>query len=337
MNLINKKEKNIIMIKYKSKLNLKETQKAIKLAKDTFENKLSNNLNLLRVSAPLFVFSNDKINDDLGDNKEALNFNIKSLDNKKVEIVQSLAKWKRMALKKYNFKLYEGLYTDMNAIRANEIIDNTHSIYVDQWDWELIIKKEDRNLIFLKNIVTKIIETLYKTKNIIKKEFPKLTSNIKKDIYFISSQELKNKYPNLSLTERENEICKKHKTVFIYKINPLSDEQRAPDYDDWNLNGDILIWHEPINEAIEISSMGIRVDKDSLLKQIKLSNRNDLLSGSYHKQILNETLPLTIGGGIGQSRICMILLEKYHIAEVQASLWSEEEYKKFHKLKINYL
>ena len=323
---------------YQSKLNLKETQIAIKLVKDTFERKLSKVLNLHRVSAPVIVFSKDKINDDLGSKNSALTFNIPNLDNKDIEIVQSLAKWKRMALLRYGFSMYEGIYTDMNALRPNDIIDNIHSIYVDQWDWELIIKREDRTLNFLKEVVRKIMCALHETKVVVNKEFPVLKETICKDVFFISSEDLIRKYPGKNLLEREHLITKEYKTVFIYGISPRDGESmRAPDYDDWSLNGDILMWSDTLGDAIEISSMGIRVDEVSLEKQITISKREDLLKGKYHQMILNKELPLTIGGGIGQSRICMILLEKFHIAEVQASLWSEDELKKLKKWGINIL
>jgi aspartate--ammonia ligase len=323
---------------YESKLNLKETQIAIKLVKDTFERKLSKVLNLHRVSAPVIVFSKDKINDDLGSKNSALTFNIPNLDNKDIEIVQSLAKWKRMALLRYGFSMYEGIYTDMNALRPNDIIDNIHSIYVDQWDWELIIKREDRTLNFLKEVVRKIMCALHETKVVVNKEFPVLKETICKDVFFISSEDLIRKYPGKNLLEREYLITKEYKTVFIYGISPRDGESmRAPDYDDWSLNGDILMWSDTLGDAIEISSMGIRVDEVSLEKQIAISKREDLLKGRYHQMILNKELPLTIGGGIGQSRICMILLEKFHIAEVQASLWSEDELKKLKKWGINIL
>ena len=323
---------------YQSKLNLKETQIAIKLVKDTFERKLSKVLNLHRVSAPVIVFSKDKINDDLGSKNSALTFNISNLDNKDIEIVQSLAKWKRMALLRYGFSMYEGIYTDMNALRPNDIIDNIHSIYVDQWDWELIIKREDRTLNFLKEVVRKIMCALHETKVVVNKEFPVLKETICKDVFFISSEDLIRKYPGKNLLEREYLITKEYKTVFIYGISPRDGESmRAPDYDDWSLNGDILMWSDTLGDAIEISSMGIRVDEVSLEKQIAISKREDLLKGRYHQMILNKELPLTIGGGIGQSRICMILLEKFHIAEVQASHWSEDELKKLKKWGINIL
>lgn len=320
---------------YKSKLNMKETQKAIKIVKDNFENLLAKEFNLDRVSAPILVFSEEKINDDLGLKNSALKFNVDALD-KSVEIVQSLAKWKRMALHKYGYDIYEGIYTDMNAIRPKDEIDYTHSLYVDQWDWELIITNDNRNIKYLKEVVRKIVKAIKRTKNLISTYYPNLDDNINEDVYFIEAQELKKKYPNLSLKERENKITKKYKTVFILKIDHKYD-LRAPDYDDWNLNGDLLIYSKPLNKAIELSSMGIRVNKESLLKQMNETNRNNELNHKYYQMILNDELPLTIGGGIGQSRLCMILLEKMHIAEVQASIWSDLEYKLFKKKNINYL
>lgn len=326
---------------YKSILTMKETQKAIKIVKDSFENKLAQTLNLDRVSAPIIVESNKGINDDLGIKNSALNFYIETLDYN-VEIVQSLAKWKRIALKKYDYHIYEGLYTDMNAIRPKDIIDNTHSIYVDQWDWELVIKEEDRNIDFLKKIVQKIISSLKETKDLVNSKFKELNDTICEDVFFIDAEELDKLYPNHSMREKEYLITKKYKTVFIMRIgrvfqNGLKHDLRAPDYDDWELNGDILIWSSILNNAIEISSMGIRVNKDSLIKQLRMTNREEDINNMYHQLIINDQLPLTIGGGIGQSRICMILLEKLHIAEVQASLWSQEEMNYFDKNKINYL
>lgn len=326
---------------YKSKLTMKDTQKAIKIVKDNFENKLATTLNLDRVSAPIIVESNQGINDDLGIKNSALKFYIETL-NYDVEIVQSLAKWKRMALKKYGYLLGEGIYTDMNAIRPKDIVDQTHSLYVDQWDWELVISNKDREIEFLKSIVKKIMNVLSSTKKLINEKYPVLIDDIKEDIYFIDSEELNNLYPNLSMREKEREITKLHKSVFIMNIgrtfiNGEKHDNRAPDYDDWNLNGDILIWSNVLNEAVEISSMGIRVNKDSLTSQLKIANREDNLSNTYHQMIINDELPLTIGGGIGQSRICMILLEKLHIAEVQASLWNEEEINFFKNNNINFL
>lgn len=320
---------------YKSKLNMKETQKAIKILKDNFERKLAETLNLDRVSAPIIVSSKEGINDDLGIKDSALSFHVPSL-NKNIEIVQSLAKWKRMALGKYGYHLYEGIYTDMNAIRIKDVIDQTHSLYVDQWDWELVIKKEDRNINFLKKVVNKIVKAIKETKVLIKNCYPILNEEIEEEVYFISSHDLVKKYPNLTLKEREREITKLHKTVFITEISPKYD-LRAPDYDDWLLNGDLLVWSKTIDDAIELSSMGIRVDKKRLLIQMEESNRFDELDAKYYQQIINDEIPLTIGGGIGQSRLCLVLLEKLHIAEVQASIWNSEEHEFFQKYNINYL
>lgn len=326
---------------YESKLTIKETQKAIKIVKDNFENKLAKVLNLDRVSAPIMVKSNENINDDLGIKDSALKFYIETLDFD-VEIVQSLAKWKRIALKKYGYNLYEGLYTDMNAIRPKDVVDQTHSLYVDQWDWELVISKDDRNIDYLKSVVRKIMTVMYNTKELVKESYPQLTETINKDIFFIDSEELDNLYPGLSMRDKEYEITKRHKSVFIKRIGKIfkdgnRHDLRAPDYDDWQLNGDILIWSETLNNAVELSSMGIRVNKDSLLTQLKIADREDQINNQYHQMIINDELPLTIGGGLGQSRICMILLEKFHIAEVQASIWNEEQLKLFKDNKINYL
>src|SRR5690554_233280 len=320
---------------YKSKLSMKDTQKAIKIVKDNFERKLAETFNLDRVSAPIIVPSKEGINDDLGIKDSALSFYVETL-NKNVEIVQSLAKWKRIALKKYGYHVYEGLYTDMNAIRAKDEVDQTHSLYVDQWDWELIINNSDRNLDFLKSIVNKIVKAIKETKTLIQSFYNVLTYEIKEEAFFISSYDLISMYPNLTVKEREYEITKLHKTVFIKQIGPKYD-LRAPDYDDWLLNGDLLIWSDVIGDAIELSSMGIRVNKERLLLQMEESNRLDEINSKYYQQIINEELPLTIGGGIGQSRLCMVLLEKLHIAEVQASIWSEKELAFFKENKIEFL
>ena len=323
---------------YKSKLDIKQTQKAIKLAKDTFEKKLIKILNLHRVSAPIVVFKSEMINDDLGLKDSPIKFKAPNLNDQELEIVQSLAKWKRIALLNYGYNEGEGIYTDMNALRPKDQLDETHSLYVDQWDWELIINKEQRTLEFLHMIVKKIIHALKETKKVIRNEFSVLDEPICSEVFFISSQDLKKMYPDKSLVERENLITKLHKTVFINQISPLDNESlRAPDYDDWKLNGDILIWSNILNQAIEISSMGIRLDKNSIIQQVKLANREELLNCNYHQMIINQKLPLTIGGGIGQSRLCMILLEKSHIAEVQASVWSEEEKAKFEKNNLQIL
>jgi aspartate--ammonia ligase len=259
--------------------------------------------------------------------------------NTKLEIVQSLAKWKRHALHKYNCS---GIYTDMNAIRPFEEQDNIHSLYVDQWDWEKIITKEDRTQDFLKDTVNKIYNALLETCDIVTKQFPKLTYDLPENITFITTSELEDLYPNLSRKERENEITKKYKAVFLIGIgHPLKDnlphDNRSADYDDWNLNGDILLWYEPLNIAFEISSMGIRVSKDELLKQLEYKNEMHKLEYTYHQNIINNVLPLTIGGGIGQSRICMFFLKKVHIGEVQASYWTNDDILEFKKYNIHLL
>lgn len=326
---------------YKSILTLQETNTAIKLVKDNFERKLAESLNLQRVSAPLFVTRSSGLNDDLNGHERAVSFDIKDSEEEAV-IVHSLAKWKRMALKRYGFKSGSGLYTDMNAIRRDEDLDNIHSIYVDQWDWELVIEKDDRNIETLKSIVNKVVEDVYETKELVKKHFPKLKGEINKEVFFITTQELLDMYPNLSAKERENEICKKHGTVCLMQIggalsNGKKHDGRAPDYDDWSLNCDILFWYEPLQIAFEISSMGIRVDKEALEKQLKLANMEERKELAFHKALLNNELPLTVGGGIGQSRMCLLLLEKIHIGEVQASLWNKKTYEMCEKEGIELL
>lgn len=313
--------------KYISKLSLYETQKAIKFSKDTFERKIAKKLNLDRVTAPLILERKSKINDDLGIFHSSLSFIPNNL-RKEVEIVQSLAKWKRMALHKYGYQKYEGIYADMNAIRPLDKIDSIHSLYVDQWDWELVIDDKDRSLMFLKRVVRQIVAALAQTKQQLKKKFPVLKDKISSKVYFISSKHLEELYPELMPSQRESKVCQKYKTVFIYSIgynlkNGKPHSLRAADYDDFELNGDLVLWSNVLDMAVEISSMGIRVDKDSLMKQILFLNRKDLLVSDYHKMILDDTLPKTIGGGIGQSRICMLLLEKSHIAEVQVSVWDD--------------
>ncbi|MDD3383085.1 MAG: aspartate--ammonia ligase [Bacilli bacterium] len=331
----------IIPSEYKNKLSLVDTEKAIKLAKDTFEKKLSEHLNLTRVSAPLFVLPESGLNDNLNGYERPVSFDIKE-SGKNAEIVHSLAKWKRNALAKYLFKDGEGLYTDMNAIRRDEETDNLHSLYVDQWDWEKIITKKDRNIDFLKTIVRKINTVLIETKEIINQKFNALNLSLNNEVFFITAEELLKMYPEFSAKERENIICKEKKNVFIIGIgeelsNGIKHDGRAPDYDDWQLNGDFLLWYEPLNCAIEISSMGIRVDKHSMLYQLEKANATSRLNYEYHQKIVNDELPLTIGGGIGQSRICMIMLEKIHIGEVQVSIWSEDDLTLIRKNKINIL
>ena len=313
---------------YKSTLNLLDTEIAIKFIKDTFERDLAKALKLTRVSAPLFVQPETGLNDNLNGFERAVRFDVLTL-KKEVEIVQSLAKWKRMALAKYGFEPETGLYTDMNAIRRDEDLDAIHSVYVDQWDWEKIITKDDRRLSYLKKTVKSIYKALKKLSVAVNKKYPALTHDLPDEITFISTKELEQLYPELSRKERENAITKKHRAVFIYQIGwNLSDgaphDGRAADYDDWKLNGDLLLWYDVLGIALEISSMGIRVDEKSLVRQLKKKGELDKLHNPYCQGILNGELPLTIGGGIGQSRLCMFFLNKAHIGEVQASVWSED-------------
>ncbi len=317
----------ILPKEYEPKLNLIDTQKAIKLLKDVFEKTLAEELNLIRVSAPLYVSKKSGLNDHLNGYERPVVFDIKDLDQV-VEVVQSLAKWKRSALKKYGFNTYEGLYTDMNAIRRDEILDNLHSSYVDQWDFELIINDDNRNMEYLKAMVTKIVKALKNSEDLILNIYPNLNRIFDKEIHFISTEELLNKYPNLNSKEREDAICKEYGLVFISQIgDKLSNNEkhdgRAFDYDDWSLNGDLMVWYPTLNRAVELSSMGIRVNKEALLAQAVKANVIEDSFKTYHKDVLNNKLPLTFGGGIGQSRLSMVMLDKAHIGEVQASLWSK--------------
>ena len=300
-----------------------ETQKYIKKIKDFFQINLASTLNLTRVSAPLFVLRETGLNDQLNGYEKAIDFKI--FEGKTAEIVHSLAKWKRFALNKYNFNTHTGLYTDMNAIRKDETVDNIHSYYVDQWDWEYIIEKEER----LMQFVNKIYGVLLKTESYIHSEIPEIEMVLPERITFVTTQELEDMYPNLTAKERENEITKEKGAVFVMKVGKKLNsgkphDGRSPDYDDWELNGDILVWFEEINMALELSSMGIRVDKDSLIKQLEIAGATDRLTQDYHKMVVNNELPFTIGGGIGQSRLCMYFLKKRHIGEVQASIWPDE-------------
>ena len=317
---------NIILKDYQSILSIHDTQIAIKLVKDTFEEKLQETLELTRVTAPLFVEPSTGLNDDLSGVEKAVNFKSHK-SNVNLEIVQSLAKWKRNALHKYSCS---GIYTDMNAIRPFEDLDNIHSLYVDQWDWEKVLTDEQRNEDYLKEIVNKIYHVLLETCKVVTLNYPQITYDLPEKITFITTQELEDKYPHLSNKERENQIAKEYKAVFLMKIGyPLRSgtphDGRAADYDDWSLNGDILLWYEPLQIAYEISSMGIRVNKESLLKQLTYKNELHKLNFSYHQDILNDVLPLTIGGGIGQSRMCLFMLKKAHIGEVQVSYWEKDD------------
>lgn len=327
--------------KYEPILGLLETQIAIKFVKDRFEQELANALNLTRVSAPLFVYRKSGLNDYLNGFERPVSFNALEFENE-IEIVHSLAKWKRMALKKYNFKSGSGLYTDMNAIRRDENTDALHSLYVDQWDWEKVISKDDRSVEYLKEVVNVIYSVIYKIGVEVENKYPKLKNNLPKEILFITSSELEKMYPNLSGKERENIITKKYGAVFLNQIGwPLESgkphDGRAPDYDDWLLNGDILVWDEELGVALELSSMGIRVDSNSLQKQVAHVNLPSKLENDYAQEVINNTLPLTIGGGIGQSRLCMFFLKKKHIGEVQVSIWKDEDILELAKQNINLL
>lgn len=313
---------------YSSLLNIMDTEIAIKNVKDSFERNLARNLNLTRVSAPLFVEENSGLNDDLNGIERAVTFDIKDTAEN-VSIVHSLAKWKRLALKRYNFAADTGLYTDMNAIRRDENLDNLHSIYVDQWDWEKIITEDMRNLTTLKMTVRKIVDALVESECSLNQYFPQIEPFISPVVHFITSQELLEMFPDLTPKQREDEICKGYKTVFIMQIggklkNGEQHDGRAPDYDDWNLNGDLLLWYPLLNRSVEITSMGIRVDASTLDAQLNEANCNNRRTLPFHKALLNNELPLTMGGGLGQSRICMLMLHKAHIGEVQASSWSSE-------------
>lgn len=314
---------------YKSKLDLRETEVAIKKLKDYFEYALAYELYLTRVSAPLFVKPESGLNDNLNGVERPVSFDIADDHYHVAEVVHSLAKWKRMALDRYGFGINEGLYTDMNAIRRDEELDNIHSLYVDQWDWEKVITKEMRNEEYLKQTVRKIFRAFCRTERFIRGEYPSLEAWLPEDIYFITSQELLELYPDLTPKERENKICEEKKAVFIMKIGDLltngeRHDGRAPDYDDWSLNGDILFWNPLLGSALELSSMGIRVDEEALEAQLKKADCLERAELLFHKKILQRQLPYTIGGGIGQSRICMYFLQKAHIGEVQASIWPDE-------------
>lgn len=313
---------------YKSTLNLLETEIAIKFIKDTFERELAKALKLTRVSAPLFVQPESGLNDNLNGFERAVRFDVLTL-KKDVEIVQSLAKWKRMALAKYGFTEGTGLYTDMNAIRRDEDLDALHSVYVDQWDWEKIISAKQRTLSYLKKTVKSIYKALKKLATAVNAKYPTIMHTIPDEITFISTKELEREYPNLTRKQRENAVAKKYGAVFLYQIGwDLADgkphDGRAADYDDWKLNGDILLWYDVLDLALEISSMGVRVDEKSLVKQLKKKKELHKLENPYCKDVIGGKLPLTIGGGIGQSRLCMFFLNKAHIGEVQASIWSDE-------------
>ncbi|WNV58765.1 aspartate--ammonia ligase [Oscillospiraceae bacterium NTUH-002-81] len=314
---------------YHSELNLHDTQAAIKTVKDFFQQTLAEQLNLLRVTAPLFVTPESGLNDNLNGVERPVSFGVLEQDDRIIEVVHSLAKWKRYALKQYGFAMGEGLYTDMNAIRRDETTDNIHSIYVDQWDWEKIIAKEDRNVETLKDTVRKIYKTLKKTEKYMAIRYDYIEEILPKDIFFITTQELEDLYPGLSSKEKEYRITKDKGAVFLMQIGDKIStgephDGRAPDYDDWSLNGDILVYYPVLDIALELSSMGIRVDEDALLRQLDAAGCPDRAKLPFQKAILDQQLPYTIGGGIGQSRICMFFLRKAHIGEIQVSVWPDE-------------
>ncbi len=322
-------EKTIIPQNYHSELNLHDTQIAIKTVKDFFQSLIAERLHLARVSAPLFVDPESGLNDNLNGVERPVTFDIKEQNGREAEVVQSLAKWKRYALKKYGFSYGEGLYTDMNAIRRDETTDNIHSIFVDQWDWEKIIKKEERNLNTLKDVVKTVYKCLRKTEKYMAIQYDYIEEILPHDIFFITTQELADMFPDNTPKEREYYIAKAKGAVCIMKIgdtleNSEPHDGRAPDYDDWSLNADIIVYYPVLDIALELSSMGIRVDRDALLYQLQKSGCEDRINLPFQQAILNEELPYTIGGGIGQSRICMFFLRKAHIGEVQSSLWPEE-------------
>jgi aspartate--ammonia ligase len=332
-------QKNLIIPEnYKNLLDIKETEKAIRMIKEFFQTNLSFELNLTRVTAPLYVLAGEGINDDLNGVEKPVSFKVKDLNNSQTEIVQSLAKWKRMKLADYEFKYGEGLYTDMNAIRPDESLDNMHSLYVDQWDWERVISGEERDVTFLKKIVRQIYDVIKRTEKYICQNYPVNEPILSEEITFFHSEDLEEMYPEMTPKEREKEICKKYGSVFVIGIgaalkNGIPHDLRAPDYDDWStpdengkkgLNGDILIYYPLLDCAFELSSMGIRVDPLVLIKQLKINSCPERKNLYFHNRLLNNQLPLSIGGGIGQSRLCMFYLRKAHIGEIQASIWPEE-------------
>ena len=322
--------KNLIIPEsYKSEMGLMENQRAIKDIKDFFQRELAEKLNLCRVSAPLFVAPETGLNDNLNGVERTVSFTIKDMDEKPVEIVQSLAKWKRMTLGRYGTPAGEGIYTDMNAIRRDEELDNLHSIYVDQWDWEKVMEKSQRNEEFLKETVRALYEALKALSLHVAEKYPELKTELPDEIFFITTQQLEDMYPDKTPGEREDALLKDKKAAFIMQIGDVlksgeKHDGRAPDYDDWQLNGDIILWNETLGKAFEISSMGIRVDAEAMDRQLKKAGADERRQLEFHKMILADELPYTIGGGIGQSRLCMYFLRKAHIGEVQVSVWPDE-------------
>lgn len=336
---------------YKPLLNPQETEQGIKKIKDFFQQNLSTGLKLRRVTGPLFVLQGTGINDDLNGVERPVIFPIKDLGDQRAEVVHSLAKWKRLTLAEYNIEPGYGIYTDMNAIRADEELDNLHSLYVDQWDWERVITADQRNIGFLETIVRDIYAAMLRTEFMVCEAYPQIKPFLPNEIFFIHAEELRKMYPDLTPRQREDSITEAKGAVFIIGIGcPLGDgkphDGRAPDYDDYStisslglpgLNGDIMIWDSVLGRAVEVSSMGIRVDKEALLRQLESSGKQERKKLYFHKRLLDGTLPLSIGGGIGQSRLCMLYLRKAHIGEIQASIWPQEMRDKCKKQGINLL
>ena len=319
----------IIPKDYDPKLSVKETQKAIQYIRETFQDEFGKELNLSRLSAPMMVEKGTGLNDNLNGVESPVSFTMKGLPGETIEIVHSLAKWKRLALKRYKFGMHEGIYTNMNAIRKDEDLDNIHSIYVDQWDWEKIIAKDERNVHTLEDTVKLIFKVIKHMEHEVWYKFPQSVHHLPDEIHFVTTQELEDRWPDKTPKEREDAICKELGCVFLMQIGgPMKSgkrhDGRAPDYDDWKLNGDILFWYEPLQHALEISSMGIRVSEESMREQLKIAHAEDRANLPFHKMLLNGELPYTIGGGIGQSRLCMLLLGKAHVGEVQAAVWPQD-------------
>lgn len=320
----------ILPTDYDPKLSVRDTEHAIRFIRETFQDEIGKELNLQRMSAPMFVEKGTGLNDNLNGVERPVSFDAKSLPGETIEIVHSLAKWKRFALKKYGFKMHEGLYTNMNAIRRDEDVDNFHSIYVDQWDWEKVIAKEERTEETLRKVVRQIFKVIKHLEDEVWYKYPQAVYHLPDDIHFVTTQELEDEYPDLTPMKREEKACQKWGCIFVEKIGgPLNlsgkpHDGRAPDYDDWSLNGDIVFWYEPLKTRLEISSMGIRVDEDAMRRQLKAAGCEDRAKLPFHHELLAGKLPYTIGGGIGQSRLCMLLLGKAHVGEVQASVWPAE-------------
>ncbi|MDT7013237.1 aspartate--ammonia ligase [Levilactobacillus namurensis] len=334
--------KLIIPKDYDPKLDVIQTQQAIRYIRETFQDEFGKELNLSRLSAPMFVEKGTGLNDNLNGIEKPVSFTMKDMPSKTIEIVHSLAKWKRLALKRYGFAMHTGLYTNMNAIRKDEDLDNIHSIYVDQWDWEKIIAKDERTTQTLEDTVRTIFKVIKHMEHEVWYKFPEAVHHLPDEIHFVTTQELEDEFPTLTPKEREDAITKRYGAVFLMQIggklkSGKRHDGRAPDYDDWQLNGDILFWYEPLQHALEISSMGIRVSEESMKAQLKDANAEDRAKLPFHQMLLNGELPYTIGGGIGQSRLCMLLLGKAHVGEVQASVWPQEMIDKCYQHRIQIL